>query len=288
MSDTEILALGEESPMARQNRSATLIVGMVLVGIHVAIALITLVWTPYHPSNMSGGRLSAPSWHHLLGTDQLGRDLLTQVMIGSRLALIVGCGSVLLGALIGIPVGVLAAFASRTLDDALAVFLDILIAFPTLLLAMLVVAAEGHGSIGSAILAIGIAISAIVARLTRIVTKEVLNQDYVTASRATGAGWMSVIGHHVIPNIWPLVLVNLAVQFGRAVIAEATLSYLGLGAPPPDVSWGRMLHEAQGTVFTSPVGAIAPGVALVMLIIGVNLIADGLREVGDPTLGKRQ
>lgn len=275
--------LADSGATATHRRSATLVVGLVLVGLHVAVALTTLLWTPYSPSNMSGGRLSPPSWHHLLGTDRLGRDLLTQVMVGSRLALIVGSGSVLLGALIGGTLGILAAFASRGLDDALAAFLDILIAFPTLLLAMLVVAAEGAGSAQSAILAIGIAISAIVARLTRIVTKGVLTQDYVTASRATGASWLAVVFDHVLPNIWPIVLVNLAVQFGLAVIAEATLSYLGLGAPPPDVSWGRMLHEAQGTVFTSPVGAIAPGVALVVLIIGVNLIADGLREIGDPT-----
>ena len=182
--------------------------------------------------------------------------------------------------------GLSAAFANRWLDDSLSALLDILIAFPTLLLAMLVIAAQG-ASLGSAIVAIGLAMSAVVARLTRILTKRVLAQDYITASRTSGTSWLGVIGAHILPNIWPTVSVNLALQFGLAVLAEASLSYLGLGAPPPNASWGRMLQEAQGTVYTSPLGAILPGILLVMLVLGVNLIADGLRDVGDPTQRSR-
>lgn len=260
-----------------------LAVGGLLVGLHVAVALLSLFWTPYGVGDMAGGRLEGPSLAHWAGTDRLGRDLMTQIMIGSRIALLVGCGAVALGALIGVSIGVLAAFATRTLDDVLAAGLDILIAFPTLLLAMLIVASSDGASLATAILAIGIAGSAIVARLTRILSKRVLAMDYITAARVAGTGWPGIVRIHVLPNIWPTLIVNFALQFGLAVIAEASLSYLGLGAPPPNASWGRLLQEAQASVYTAPFGAIAPGLALVSLVIGLNLFADGLRDVADPT-----
>ena len=269
---------------ARRSRSSlTLWLGLLLVGLHVAVALLTLVWLPYDPTALTGGRLSPPSWEHWAGTDRLGRDFFTQIMIGSRIALIVGISAVAIGGLIGVTLGVLAAFATQLLDDALAATLDILIAFPTLLIAMLVVAASDTASLGTAVLALGIALSAIVARLTRILAKRVLLMDYITAARTSGTSWLGIVFQHVLPNIWPTLSVNFALQFGLAVIAEASLSYLGLGAPPPNASWGRLLQEAQGTVYTAPIGAIAPGIALVSLVIGVNLLADGLRDIGDPT-----
>lgn len=257
--------------------------GIVLVGLHVVVGLLTLVWLPYDPTAMAGGRLEGPGPLHWLGTDRLGRDLLTQLMIGSRIALMVGTGAVAIGALIGVTLGILAAFASKWLDDALAATLDILIAFPTLLIAMLVVAASDTANLWSAVIALGIALSAIVARLTRILAKRVLVMDYITAARTSGTSWPSIVATHILPNIWPTLSVNFALQFGLAVIAEASLSYLGLGAPPPNASWGRILQEAQGTVYTAPLGAIAPGLALVSLAIGVNLLADGLRDTIDPT-----
>jgi len=260
-----------------------LVVGGILVGIHVVVALLTLFWTPYGLGDMVGGRLTAPSWEHWAGTDRLGRDLMTQIMVGSRIALFVGLGAVTISAVIGVTIGVLAAFATQTLDDMLAATLDILIAFPTLLLAMLIVASSDGASLSTAILAIGIAGAAIVARLTRILAKRVLAMDYVTASRISGTSWLGVVRIHVLPNIWPTLIVNFALLFGLAVIAEASLSYLGLGAPPPNASWGRLLQEAQASVYTAPFGAIAPGLALVSLVIGLNLFADGLRDVADPT-----
>ncbi|HEV7712041.1 MAG TPA: ABC transporter permease [Asanoa sp.] len=263
-------------------RRVFLIAGIVLVALVLAVALVSLFWTPYPAADTTGGRLDGPGLHHLLGTDKLGRDLLTRLMIGARIALAVGAGAVALGAAIGGLAGLLAGFASRWVDDALAALLDILIAFPTLLLAMLVVAARG-ASLGSAIVAIGLAMSAIVARLTRILVKRVLAMDYVTAARTSGVSWPRIVTAHVLPNIWPTLAVNLALQFGLAVLAEASLSYLGLGPPPPNASWGRLLQEAQSTVLTAPVGAIAPGVLLVVLVVGVNLVADGLRDVADPT-----
>ncbi|WDZ79446.1 ABC transporter permease (plasmid) [Ensifer adhaerens] len=277
----------ETAASTRERRhSLALTVGLALVALNLAVAVLTLFWTPYDPLNASGGRLEAPSLLHLLGTDRLGRDLLTQLMIGARTALLVGTGAVAIGAAIGVSLGVLAAFATRLADDVMAATLDILIAFPTLLLAMLVVAASDSASLWTAILALGLAISAIVARLTRILAKRVLRLDYIVASRTSGTSWPGVVSRHVLPNIWPTLSVNFALQFGLAVIAEASLSYLGLGAPPPNASWGRLLQEAQGTVYTAPIGAIAPGIALVALVIGMNLLADGLRDVADPTRGR--
>jgi peptide/nickel transport system permease protein len=257
-------------------------IGLALVLLHVAVGILTLFWTPYDPSALAGGRLEPASWTHWAGTDRLGRDLFTQIMIGARIALEVGVGAVAIGGAIGVAVGLLAGFATRLLDDALAAALDILIAFPTLLIAMLVVAASDTASLGTAILALGIALSAIVARMTRILTKQVLAKDYITAARTSGTSWPGIVRQHVLPNIWPTLSVVLALQFGIAVIAEASLSYLGLGAPPPNASWGRLLQEAQGTVHTAPLGAVAPGLALVSLVIGINLFADGLRQLLDP------
>jgi peptide/nickel transport system permease protein len=262
--------------------SFTIWLGIVLVGLQFVMGLLTLVWTPYDPTGMVGGRLEPPSFLHLAGTDRLGRDFFTQIMIGSRIALEVGIGAVAIGAAIGVTIGILAAFASRLLDDALAAALDILIAFPTLLIAMLVVAASDTATLGSSILALGIALSAIVARLTRILAKGVLNMGYITAARTSGTSWRGIVFQHVLPNIWPTLTVNFALQFGIAVIAEASLSYLGLGAPPPNASWGRLLQEAQGTVYTAPIAALAPGLALVLLVIGINSLADGLRDIADP------
>ena len=279
--------LAAPSTLSRHRASLTLKAGIALVGLHVVIGLLTLAWLPYDPNAFVGGRLEGASLLHWVGTDRLGRDLFTQLMIGSRIALMVGTGAVAIGAVIGVTLGILAAFASKWLDDALAATLDILIAFPTLLIAMLVVAASDTASLWSAILALGIALSAIVARLTRILAKRVLVMDYITAARTSGSSWPKIVVIHVLPNIWPTLSVNFALQFGLAVIAEASLSYLGLGAPPPHASWGRMLQEAQGTVYTAPLGAIAPGLALVTLAIGINLLADGLRDRIDPTRSAR-
>ena len=271
-----------ERARRRARRSVTLGVGLTLVGLVVLVAAVSFAWLPYAQGDTSGGRLQPPGASHWLGTDRFGRDLATQLMIGARIALAVGVGAVVIGAIIGITIGMLAAFASRWLDDTISAVLDIIIAFPVLLLAMLIVAAQG-ASLGTAILAIGLAMSAVVARLTRVLAKRVLAQQYVTAARTSGTSWAGIVGRHVLPNIWPTLSVNLALQFGVAVLAEASLSYLGLGAPPPNASWGRLLQEAQGTVAVAPVGAIAPGVALVVLVVGVNLVADGLRDVADPT-----
>ena len=268
---------------SRHRRSLVLIAGLLLVGTIVLIAVVSMVWLPYDPSDTSGSRLESPGLSHWLGTDRLGRDLFTQIMVGARIALVVGLGAVAVGAAVGVPVGLAAAFAGGWLDDALSAGMDIMIAFPLLLLAMLFVAVTG-ASLVTVTVAIGLSVSAIVARLTRIVSKRVLAQQYITAARTSGTGSLGIVWQHVLPNIWPTISVNLGLLFGVAVLAEASLSYLGLGAPPPNSSWGRLLQEAQSTVMTAPLGAVAPGIALVILVIGVNLLVDGLRDVSDPTL----
>ncbi|MFJ8231060.1 ABC transporter permease [Streptomyces sp. NPDC094448] len=285
--ETATTAESPEATGARPRRSLTLVTGCVLAGAVGLLALVAVFWLPYATDDTSGGRLAAPGGDHLLGTDKLGRDLLTQVMNGATIAVQAGLGSVLIAASLGTALGLLAAFAQGWFDDTVSAVLDLLIAFPTLLLAMLIVAARS-GSLGSAIIAIGIAQSAVVARLVRILAKRVLSQDYITASRTSGTGWPRIVAGHVLPNIWPTLVVNLALQFGLAVLAEAGLSYLGLGAPPPNASWGRMLLEAQATFTTAPAGALAPGILLVVLVIGVNLVADGLRDTLDPTARGRQ
>ena len=271
-----------DSVPVRRRPKATLLIGLVLTGVIVLIALVSLFWLPYPLADTSGSRLEGPSALHLLGTDRLGRDLLSQLMWGARIALIVGICSVAIAAILGTIIGLIAAFSRPWVDDTLSAGLDVVIAFPVLLLAMLVVAIQG-ASLWSAVFAIGLAMSAVVARLTRILARRVLQEQYITAARTSGTSVLGIVFQHVLPNIAPTLAVSLALQFGAAVLAEASLSYLGLGAPPPNASWGRMLQEAQGTVLTAPVGAIAPGIAIIALVLGVNFLADGLRDLADPT-----
>ena len=235
----------------------SLVVGVLLVGVLALIALVSLAWLPYPIEDTSGGRLEGFSTEHLLGTDRLGHDLASRMMVGARIALIVGLGAVAVAALI---------------------------AFPTLLLAMLIVAGFG-ASLITVTVAIGVAASAVVARLTRILARRVLAEQYVLAARASGVSTWGILTRHVLPNIWPTLATNLAVTMGGAVLAEAGLSYLGLGAPPPNASWGRLLQDAQATFTTQPLGAIAPGLAIVAFVLGANLAADGLRSLIDPTQG---
>lgn len=277
------------TPVTRARRlraSVPLWSGSVLLGTIVFAAALSLFWTPFDPADTTGGRLAAPDAEHWAGTDKLGRDVFTQLLIGARLAMQVGIGSVLIAGILGTTLGILAASSRRWVDDALTSLMDVAIAFPTILLAMLIVAWRG-ASLSSAIFAIGLAGAAVIARVSRVVTERILTQDYVTASRTAGTRFGGILWWHVLPNLWPTLLVPLAIQFGGAVLAEASLSYLGLGSPPPNASWGRLLQEAQGTVTVAPLSAILPGVLLVMTVIGVNLLADGLREKLDPTQGRR-
>ena len=269
---------------ARRIPLSLIVVGALLVGVLALIALVSLAWLPYPIEDTSGGRLEGFSADHLLGTDRLGHDLASRMMVGARIALVVGLGAVAVATLIGVSVGLVIALARPWVDDVASALLDVLIAFPTLLLAMLIVAGFG-ASLATVTVAIGVAASAVVARLTRILARRVLAEQYVLAARTSGVSTWGILTRHVLPNIWPTLATNLAVTMGGAILAEAGLSYLGLGAPPPNASWGRLLQDAQATLTTQPLGAIAPGVAIVAFVLGANLAADGLRSLIDPTQG---
>jgi peptide/nickel transport system permease protein len=273
--------------LARRTRrrwSPSFVIGAVLLGVILALALVSLVWTPYGLDEARpGGRLSGPSGSHWAGTDRLGRDQFTQLMLGARTAIYIGVSSIAVAFAIGLPLGLLAASAGRKVDDAVIGLIDIVIAFPTLLLAMLLVTVYGASS-AVAIVAIGVGVSAEVARLTRISASRIFTQDYVLAARTCGTGPLMILIRHVLPNIWHTLLVQATLAVGIAVIAEASLSYLGLGTPPPALSWGRMLQEAQSTVSVAPWNVLLPGIAVAVTVIGVNLLGDGLRELLDPQL----
>lgn len=264
----------------------TLVAGAVLLALVVGITVVSLFWTPFPLGDTSGSRLEPPGPQHWLGTDTFGRDSASHIMVGTRIALEVGLGAAAIAVLLGLVLGLSAAFASGWLDDINSSLLDIVIAFPTLLLAMLIGATRG-ASVATAIVSIGIAASAVVARFARILAKRLLRQQFVIAARTSGTGWPGIIGHHLLPNLWPSMVVNAALMFGAAVLTEASLSYLGLGVPPPNASLGRLLQEAQGTVLVAPWAAIAPGAVIVLIVLGANFLADGLRELADPTRRER-
>lgn len=276
----------EATPGRRRRWPATLTLGVVLLAVVALLALVSLFWLPFPLDDTSGSRLEPPNATHWLGTDTLGRDTFSFLLVGTRIALTVGLGGAAIAMVVGMTLGTLAAFARGWLDDISSSMLDVIIAFPTLLLAMLIGAARG-ASMSTAIISIGLAASAVVARLTRILAKRLLRQQFVTAARTSGTGTWGIVVRHLLPNMWPTLVVTAALIFGTAVLAEASLSYLGLGVPPPNSSLGRLLQGAEKTVLTSPWAAVAPGVVIVAIVLGANFLADGLRERFDPTRRQR-
>jgi peptide/nickel transport system permease protein len=271
----------------RHRPNASLVIGSSLVALILLMAVLSFFWTPYNPSDTGEGlRLGPPSVKHWTGTDKLGRDLFTQLMIGARLAFIVAIGSTSLAGLIGVTLGLISASSrKRYVDEAFSYLFDIFIAFPTILMAMLIVTIRG-ASTSSAVLAIGIAGSAIVARLSRISAARVMKTDFVKAAIACGSSRLFIVFQHVIPNIYPILVVQLTLVASGAILAEASLAYLGLGAPPPQASWGRMLLEAQSSVLSAPWGAFIPGLAIVCIVLGFNFLGDGIRELLDPEMSR--
>lgn len=268
----------------RRHVPPSLIAGAIMVAVTVVMGLVSIVWTPFPVESVGDGdRLAGPSAEFWIGTDRLGRDLFTQLLTGARSALIVAVAAVVIAGVLGVLIGIVAAATTKWLDVALVNLVDLMIAFPTLLLAMLVVTVRG-ASLSSAVIAIGVSGSAVIARITRINATRVLREDYVTAAIASGTRWVGIVVRHVLPNILPMLLVQLMILAGTAILAEASLSYLGLGAPPPAPSWGRMLKEAQSTLSVQPIAAIVPGIAIAWTVLGLNLLGDGLRERLDPSL----
>jgi peptide/nickel transport system permease protein len=264
--------------MKRKKKSSLrLYIAVLLLSLTFTTAAVSLFWTPYSLDDTSGGRLEGPSPAHLFGTDKLGRDLASFVMIGTRIAYMVGLGAILIAGVTGIFTGILAAWLPQWADNAISSILDTLIAFPTLLLAMLIGATQGR-STWTAVISIGIACSAVIARLTRILSKQVMSKWFFISAKTSGTGKIAITFRHILPNIWQVLSVNIAVMFGVSILAEASLSYLGLGVPPPNASLGRLMQGAQSTVLTAPLGAIVPGAVIIAIVIGVNLLADSIRD----------
>ncbi|MBB1491096.1 MULTISPECIES: ABC transporter permease [unclassified Paracoccus (in: a-proteobacteria)] len=262
--------------------------GAALAGLAVALALVSLVWTPFDVTGVDvANRLRPPGGPHLLGTDHLGRDLLSMVMIGARTSLAVALAAVGIGAGIGVPLGLVAA-GSRGgwLDEAIMRGNDLIFAFPALVTAILITAALGP-SAGNAMLAIGIFNIPVFARVTRGGALPLWTLDYIRAAEVAGKGAARISVEHILPNLASLLIVQATIQFALGILAEAGLSYVGLGAQPPIPSWGRMLAEAQTMVTIAPHVAIVPGMAIVLTVLGLNLLGDGLRDALDPRLKAR-
>ncbi|MGI5189011.1 dipeptide ABC transporter ATP-binding protein [Promicromonospora sp. CA-289599] len=270
-------------PVRRARVHPQLVIGAVLVGLVVVTALVSLVWTPYDPEHAGAERLLPPGAGHWLGTDRFGRDVLSQVMAGAQITLLVGLVAVGIAAVVGVPLGVLAGMRGGRLGALLMRGGDILLAFPGLLLAIVLGAVYGAGTV-TAMVALGIGSIPAFARVARGGTLQVVRSDYVLAARAANRGELAIAARHVLPNIGGMVMVQCSVNFAIAVLAEAGLSFLGLGTPPPTPSWGRMLQESQQFLGVADHLAMVPGVAIAVAVLGFNLLGDGLRDVFDPRL----
>ena len=267
-------------------RNLNFTVGFVLSAVIILAALTSLIWTPYDGNKMNAReRLQGPSRLHPLGTDQYGRDTLSRVMKGAVNSIIVGLITVAIGLGIGVTIGLTSAYFGRWIDEVLMRFCDLLFGFPAVLTAILF-ASILNPSILNAMLAIGIFYIPIFARLTRATALTVLAREFITAARATGIGELRIILGHVFPNIVSPLLIQSTIQFAVAILAEAGLSYLGMGTQPPNPSWGRMLNEAQTFMSISPWMAIMPGAAIAWSVLGFNLLGDGLRDALDPKTAK--
>jgi peptide/nickel transport system permease protein len=259
-------------------------VGFVLSTVVVIMAIVSLVWTPYLPNSMNAShRLQQPSSVHTLGTDQYGRDILSRVMVGAVNSIIVGLVTVALGLSVGVMLGLAAAFYGRWVDESIMRLSDLLFGFPAVLTAILITSVLGPSMI-NAMLAIGIFYIPVFARLTRAVAMTIWQREFITAARASGVSEWSIAWRHVLPNILSPLLIQGTIQFAVAILAEAGLSYLGLGTQPPHASWGRMLNEAQTYMASAPWLAIFPGVAIAWAVLGFNLLGDGLRDTLDPKM----
>lgn len=267
---------------AVRRRSRPLRVGAVIVGAIMLMALVGLVFTPYDPNAIGvAGRGLGPQLAHPMGTDQFGRDTLSRVMRSASLALLVGGTAVAVGLAVGAPLGALAGFAGGWADEAIMRLMDGLFAFPATLLAIAIVGALGPG-LANTMLAIGVAYVPVFARLARASAISQAGREYVEAARAVGCRPGRILFRHILPNGLGPLIVQAATAFGGAILAEAALSYLGLGVQPPDPSWGQMLNDARNYLNVAPWLAVFPGAAIALTVLGLNLLGDGLRDWLDP------
>jgi len=260
--------------------------GFVLSVVVVIMALVSLAWTPYDPNSMNARqRLEGPGIEHPLGTDQYGRDILSRVMVGAINSIIVGLVTVTIGMSLGVLLGLMSAYYGGWPDESIMRFSDLLFGFPSVLTAILITSILGP-SVINAMLAIGRFYIPVFARLTRAVAMTLWEREFIAAARASGVSEWGITIRHVLPNILSPLIIQGTIQFAVAILAEAGLSYLGLGTQPPHASWGRMLYEAQTFMEMSPWMAIFPGVAIAWAVLGFNLLGDGLRDTLDPKMAR--
>ncbi len=260
------------------------LVGLVTLALIVVLAILAPVVVPSDPYTMNRiESLQGPSWGHPMGTDELGRDLFSRVVHGARTSLLVATVSVIIATVIGTPIGIVAGYFESWVDSLLMRIMDVVFAFPALLLALAITAFLGP-SLRNATLALGIVYAPGFARIVRGPVLSAKHQEYVEASRVSGAGHLRILVHHLLPNILSPLIVTATVTFSFALLAEAALSFLGLGAQPPEPSWGAMLSGGRRFMETVPSLAIFPGVAIMITVLATNLLGDALRDVLDPRL----
>jgi len=274
------------SPAPPAHRGSGLHGGMIAGGaitLFVAfVAALSFVWTPHDPTLIViPDKLQPPSAAHWFGTDHFGRDVFSMLMVGARNSIAVALVAVGIGVGVGVPLGLFAAARRDWIDDAVMRLNDLVFAFPALLLAIMITALLGPGAF-NAILAIGIFNIPVFARLARGEALSLWTRDYVLAARVAGKGPLLISVEHILPNLANTLVVQATIQFSLGILAEAALSYVGLGTQPPAPSWGRMLADAQTMIAIAPRLAILPGLAIVMTVLGLNLLGDGLRDMLDP------
>jgi peptide/nickel transport system permease protein len=279
---------GKHSTWHRALRHPSLVAGGAMVLLLVLCALLSLFWSPYPVGDIDiPNKLAPPSAAHWLGTDSLGRDIGSLLWVGSQNSLLVGCIAVGIGLGVGVPLGLLASARRGWVEEVVMRAADFTFAFPALLLAIMLTAIYGPGLVVS-IVAIGIFNIPVFARISRGAANAVWSRDFTAAARAAGQGPVRITWVHVLPNIASVLIVQATIQFAIAILAEAALSYLGLGTQPPQPSWGRMLNEAQSQMFQAPMLAVYPGAAIALAVLGLNLLGDGLRDVLDPRWARQR
>jgi peptide/nickel transport system permease protein len=272
----------------RALRHPSFVVGGTLSLLLAAAALLSLVWQPHPPAEIDMAlKLQGPSASRWLGSDAFGRDVASQLLVGAQASILVGVIAVGIGLVAGVALGCLAAARGGWVDELIMRASDFTFAFPALLTAIMLTAIYGPGLVTS-IVAIGIFNVPVFARITRSTAQAVWAREYVLAARAAGKGGWRITWDHVLPNIASQLIVQASISFATAILAEAALSYLGLGTQPPQPSWGRMLSEAQTLLFQAPLLALWPGVAIVLSVLGLNLMGDGLRDLMDPKLARKR
>jgi peptide/nickel transport system permease protein len=262
--------------------------GGVLAGIALLVAVLSLLWTPYDVTALDiAAKLQPPSAAHWFGTDHFGRDVLSMIMVGARVSIAVALVAVGIGMGLGVPLGLVAAATRGSLlDETIMRGNDLVFAFPALLIAIMITAVFGPSAL-NAIIAIGIFNVPVFARLARGAALPLWTRDFVLAARVAGKGAARISVEHILPNLTNLLIVQGTIQFSLGILAEAGLSYVGLGAQPPTPSWGRMLAESQTMIAFAPWLALVPGLAIVLTVLGLNLLGDGLRDILDPRLRQR-